>query len=283
MLKKLDYKNMKLVYQHAFCKLIRVSEDGKHNLEPLIFIEDQVNRLTQYLENKYGMNKSSCYRYQNYFEYDDEINTPYIFLYDYPIDSNNKGFITNDLFAKALMVVLELLKLENVTIMGISNGGMIGSLASISKRVSKVIALHAPIFGVPLLQRKKLDLIKKDMYLPERFIYDLSKLYINNKFGFMQENINGFSNLQDICNLDKIIFTNSDIVDEVSKNKLVNYLAYINYHLLGLRSDGIVTFDKEKAEKEGINFIEEKGISHFELGTPNYTNTYYERLVRIKK
>lgn len=283
MLRKLDSKNMKVVYQHAFFKLIRVSDEGKDNLDPIIFIEGQMGCFTQYLENKFAKNKDTCYQYQNYFEYDDEINTPYIFLYDYPIDSNNKGFITNDLFAKALIVALKILNLENVTIMGISNGGMIGALASNSDRVSKVIALHAPIFGVPLLQRDKLDLIKKEMYLPERFIYDLSKLYINNKFGFMQENEKGFSNLQDICDLDKITFTNSDIVDELSKNKLANYLAYMNYLLLGLRSDGIVTFDKERAQKEGINFIEEKGISHFELGTPDYTNTYYEKLVRIKK
>ncbi len=283
MLKELDAKNMKVVYQHAFFKLIRVSEEGKDKLDPIIFIEGQMGCFTQYLENRFSKNKDTCYQYQKYFEYDDAINTPYIFLYNYPINSNHKDIITNDLFAKALMVALEILKLENVTIMGISNGGMIGTLASNSKRVSKVIVLHAPIFGVPLLQRDKLDLIKKEMYLPERFIYDLSKLYINNNFGFMQENKNGFSNLQDICDLDKITFTNSDIVNNISKNKLANYLAYMNYLLLGIRSDGIVTFDKEKVQKEGINFIEEEGISHFELGTPNYTNAYYEKLVRIKK
>ena len=283
MLRKLDAKNMKIVCQHTFFKLIRVSDEGKDKLDPIIFIEGQMGCFTQYLENKYAKNKDTCYQYKKYFEYDDELNTPYIFLYDYPIYDNNKGIITNKLFANALMIVLELLNLENVTIMGISNGGMIGTLTSNSKRVSKVIALHAPIFGVPLLQRDKLDLIKKEMHLPERFVYNMSKLYINSNFGFMQENKDGLSNLQDICDLDKITFTNSNIVDELSNNKLANYLAYMNYLLLGLRSDGIVTFDKEKVQKEGINFIEEKGISHFELGTPNYTTPYYEKLVRIKK
>ena len=283
MLRNLDAKNMKVVYQHAFFKLIRVGEEGKNNLEPIIFIEGQMGCFTQYLENKYNKNVNTCYQYRKYFEYDDEINTPYIFLYNYPINSKDKSLITNALFAKALMVALELLKLENVTIMGISNGGMIGTLASVSKRVSKVIAIHTPIFGVPLLQREKLEAIKKDMYLPEKVIYHLSKLYINDNFGFMQENKNGFNNIQDISNLDKIIFTNSDLIKEESKNKIANYLAYMNYFLLGLRSDGIVTFDKERAQKEGINYIEEKGISHFELGTKEYTTPYYEKLVRAKK
>ncbi len=283
MLRNLDAKNMKVVYQHAFFKLIRVGEEGKNNLEPIIFIEGQMGCFTQYLENKYNKNVNTCYQYRKYFEYDDEINTPYIFLYNYPINSKDKSLITNALFAKALMVALELLKLENVTIMGISNGGMIGTLASVSERVSKVIAIHTPIFGVPLLQREKLESIKKDMYLPEKVIYHLSKLYINDNFGFMQENKNGFNNIQDISNLDKIIFTNSDLIKEESKNKVANYLAYMNYFLLGLRSDGIVTFDKERAQKEGINYIEEKGISHFELGTKKYTTPYYEKLVRVKK
>ena len=283
MLRNLDAKNMKVVYQHEFFKLIRVGEEGKNNLEPIIFIEGQMGCFTQHLENKYNKNASTCYQYQKYFEYDDEINTPYIFLYNYPINSKDKSLITNALFAKALMVALELLNLENVTIMGISNGGMIGTLASVSERVSKVIAIHTPIFGVPLLQREKLEAIKKDMYLPEKVIYHLSKLYINDNFGFMQENKNGFNNIQDISNLDKIIFTNSDLIKEESKNKVANYLAYMNYFLLGLRSDGIVTFDKERAQKEGINYIEEKGISHFELGTKEYTTLYYEKLVRVKK
>ena len=283
MLRNLDAKNMKVVYQHAFFKLIRVGEEGKNNLEPIIFIEGQMGCFTQYLENKYNKNVNTCYQYRKYFEYDDEINTPYIFLYNYPINSKDKSLITNALFAKALMVALELLNLENVTIMGISNGGMIGTLASVSERVSKVIAIHTPIFGVPLLQREKLEAIKKDMYLPEKIIYNLSKLYINDNFGFMQENKNGFNNIQDISNLDKIIFTNSDLIKEESKNKVANYLAYMNYFLLGLRSDGIVTFDKERAQKEGINYIEEKGISHFELGTKEYTTLYYEKLVRVKK
>ncbi len=283
MLRNLNSKNMKVVYQYDFFKLIRVGEEGKNNLDPIIFIEGQMGCFTQYLENKYNKNANSCYQYQKYFVYDDEIHTPYIFLYNYPINSKDKSLITNDLFAKALIRALELLKLENVTIMGISNGGMIGTLASVNKRVSKVIAIHTPIFGVPLLHREKLESIKNDMHLPEKAIYHLSKIYINDNFGFMQENRNGFNNIQDISNLDKIVFTNSDLIAKESKNKIANYLAYMNYFLLGLRSDGIVTFDKERAKKEGINYLEEKGISHFELGNKEYTTPYYEKLVRAKK
>ena len=275
MLKKLDYKNMKLVYQHAFCKLIRVSEDGKHNLEPLIFIEDQVNRLTQYLENKYGMNKNSCYRYQNYFEYDDEKHTPYIFLYDYPLKNVEKSLINNEVLANELKVIFELLKLENITIMGIGNGGMIGTLTSTSKRVKQVIAMHSPIFGIPLLKDSELSKISKEMDLSEKIIYNLTKIYLNDNYGFF--------NIEKVGDLAKIIYTGSDIIQNASNNKLANYLALMYYHLLGYRTDGVVITNQDKIKSMGLNYIEEKGISHFEIGSTDYTNAYYEKLVRKSK
>ena len=56
----------------------------------------------------------------------------------------------------------------------------------------------------------------------------------------------------------------------------------MNYRLLGKYSDGIVTFDMDRVKEEGINFVAENGISHFELGTPQYTMPYYKNLIRKK-
>lgn len=280
MIKRLDSKNMKLVYENSLFKLIRVCEEGKENLDPIIFIEGQMGSFTQYLENKYNKNAETCYQYQKYFEYDDETHTPYIFLYNYPIRNIDKSTITNKLFAKELVDALDALKLENVTIMGISNGGMIGTLASKSDKVSKVLALHSPIFGTPILQRNDLEILKRKMIFLEKWVYYLSKIYINDNYGFMQENRDGFHHIQDISNLDKIIFTGSNIEGINCNSELASFLAHMNYRLLGKYSDGIVTFDMDKVREEGINFVEENRVSHFELGTPNYTTPYYENLIR---
>lgn len=280
MLKKLDPQNMEMVYNHSFYKLVRVAEEGKKDLEPIIFICGQMGHKTQFVESKTGLHKNSCYQYQNFFEYDDEVHTPYIFIYDYPIRLNNKSVISDEVFAKSLENVLNILNLENVTIMGISNGGMIGTLLSKSPRVKEVLALHAPIFGVPLLQREKWEEAKKDMFLPEKMIYLISKLMVNDDFGYMRLMKNGFPNLEDVADLDKVTFTGSNLIEVNSKNKLANYLAYMNYLLLGLPSDGIISYDAEKIKSSGINFVKEEGVSHFELGTPKYTTPYYQRLIR---
>ena len=280
MLKKLNPHNMEVVYAHAFYRLVRVAENGKKDLEPIIFICGQMGHKTQFVESKTGLHKNSCYQYQNFFEYDDEVHTPYIFIYDYPIKINDKSLIADELFARSLENALDFLKLENVTVMGISNGGMIGTLLSKSPRVKEVLALHAPIFGVPLLQREKWDQVKKELHLPEKMIYLISKLMVNDEFGYMRLMKDGFSNLEDVADLDKITFTGSDLTDVNSKNKLANYLAYMNYLLLGIPRDGMVSYDEEKVKSTGINFIKEEGVSHFELGTPNYTTPYYQKLIR---
>ncbi len=282
MLRKLDSNNMQTVYNHAFYKLVRVAEVGKENLDPLIFICGQMSHHTQWIESKTGLHKNSCFQYQNFFEYDDEVHTPYIFIYDYPIRLQDKSIVSDEIFARSLANVLDILKLENVTIMGISNGGMIGTLLSKSPRVKEVLALHAPIFGVPLLQREKWEKVKNDLHLSEKAIYLISKLWVNDEFGYMHLMKDGFPNLEDVANLDKITFTGSDITEVASKSRLANNLAYMNYILLGIKSDGMVSYDAGKIKSTGINFIKEEGVSHFELGTPSYTTPYYKKLIRKK-
>lgn len=279
MLRKLEAKNMKIVWNHPYFKLIRVSDEDKINLKPFIMINGQMEHHIQAIETATKITYPWCYQYCSYYEYDDTIHTPYIFLYDYKIYGINRKNITIEAFATGLEEALESLKLENVDIIGESTGAMIGAMVTQSKRVDKVIALHAPIYGSVGLQSERYNQFIQDMELKEKAVIFALKLLIDEQFGYMQTNKNGFENIQKVVDVSKVLFTTSNILETKSKNALGNYLAELIYKYFELASDGMITFDKERMDKDGLTYEIEEGISHFDMGL-RYTGQYYKRLTK---
>ena len=280
MLRKLEAKNMNVVWNHPYFKLIRVSDEDKTNLKPFIMINGQIEHHIQAIETATKLTYPWCYQYSGYYEYDDSIHTPYIFLYDYPIYGVDRKSITIEAFANGLVDALENLELENVDIMGESTGAMIGTMASKSKRIDNVIALHAPIYGSVGLQSERYNQFVKEMMLKEKAVVLALKILIDEQFGYMQTNKYGFDHIEQIADISKILFTTSNLLETKSKNALGNFLADIIYTYFGLASDGVITFDKERMDKEGLSYEVEHGVSHFDIGSTNYTAQYYKRLTK---
>lgn len=280
MIKNLQAKNMHLVSENQNFKLIRLSEEGKSNLKPLVFINGQMDHRIQAVETFTNITKPWCYQYSGYYQYDDNLHTPYIFLYDYPIHGIDRSKIDLNAFASGLIKSFEELKLSDIDIMSQSCGGMIATLASKNERVDRVVAMHSPIYGSPLLQSEKYKKYLKNMTLAEKTLFALIGILVDENFGFMQNNKYGFSNIEQVGDLSKIIFTTSNISNKSSKNMLGNFIAEIIYKYLGVHSDGVVTYDKERMDSDGLTYVDENNISHFEMGNHNYNNTYYTRYLR---
>ena len=280
MIKNLQAQNMRLVSGTEHFKLIRVSEEDKSNLKPLVLINGQMDHRLQAIETFTNITKPWCYQYSGYYQYDDEIHTPYIFLYDYPIHRVDRSKIDLSTFASGLIKSFEELNLSDIDIMGQSCGGMIATLTSKNERVDKVVAMHSPIYGSPLIQSEEYKKYLKYMATHERMIFDLIGIMVDERFGFMQDNSHGFRNIEEAGDLSKIIFTTSNISDGSSKNMLGNFIAETIYKYLGVYSDGVVTYDKERMDKDGINYIDESSISHFEMGNHDYNNKYYTKYLR---
>lgn len=277
MIRNLKPRNMRLISGNEYFKLIRVSEEQKSNLKPLIFINGQMDHHLQAIETATNITKPCCYQYSGYYQYDDSIHTPYIFLYDYPIYEIDKSKIDLNAFSSKLIKIFEELNLSDIDLMGQSCGGMIATLASKSDRVDKVIAMHAPIYGSPLINKEQYNSLLKYMNLREKTLFRLISLIVDESFGFMQDNSKGFRNIEEISDLSKIIFTTSDISNGDSKNILANFIAQTIYKYFGLKNDGVITYDKEKMESDGIKYVEEEAISHFEMANKDYNNQYYKK------
>lgn len=282
MLKKLEAKNMQVVYEYPLFKLIRVSDNDKTNLKPLILINGQMEHHIQAIETATNITKSGCYQYSGYYLYDDEIHTPYIFVYDYPIYFLNRKTVTNEAFAYGLINALKSLKLGDVDILGESNGGMIAILASTSELVDKVIALHSPIYGSPCLEISEYEKMLKSLNLTEKILFRIIKLITDPQFGYMALNKKGFDNIAKISDLNKILITTSSLIKKSSNNMLANKLAYMHYNYLEKETDGIITFDLDRLNSDGINYELETGISHFSINSYKYTSKYYSYLTRKK-
>lgn len=280
MIKNLQPQNMRLVSGNEYFKLIRVSEEDKTNLKPLVLINGQMDHHCQKIEARTQVTKPWCYQYASYYQYDDQIHTPYIFIYDYPIYRVDRSKIDLNLFARSLISSFEELKLSDIDIMGQSCGGMIAALTSKNERVDKVITLHSPIHGTPLLQSEEYHKYLKQMKLNEKALFALIKLITDENFGFMHDNKIGFEEIDKVCDLSKVIFVNSDIKEGTSKSKIGNLIATTIYKYLGIPTDGIVTYDEVRMIQEGLNYIKEKDVSHFEMGNREYNTKYYKKYLR---
>lgn len=191
-------------------------------------------------------------------------------FYDYSILSKDKSQYNTKNFAENLLCALEKAHIGDVDLVTESYGGLIGTYATKSPLINKVVAIHPPILGTPLADKKMMEYAIKHLELEQRLISRIINIVVNNEYGFEQENSLGIydKKLAAVADLTKLIVVSSSINATEEKNTLVKKLYSLILELTGKESDGVVIFDKKDLEKLGIPYIEEDNHpSHFDAGS----------------
>lgn len=282
-MKKLESKDLQLLYQDSVGRFYLVGEATKTDRKPIIFINDQLEHRLQAFETATNITKNSCFRYRGTYEYDDKVHTPYIWVYDYPIHDGHKGIYSTELFTTSLCEAIKNSQLDNVDIMGIGVGGIIGIQASSSTLVDRVVAIHPPILSSPLANNELF--IWKYLNWKHRMTAVALNLIIDSEFAFQLENGTGFKSLEHEADLDKVKVVGSSIYGLSKLSGIEKELSELVYLFSGLPNDGIVCFEPERLMRRGFDVIVDKEpVSHLKLANnTDYTNDIYKELLLRKK
>lgn len=282
-MKKLESKNLNLLYKDGVCRFYCVGEATKTDKKPIVFINGQLDHRLQAMETATNATKKSCFQYSWYYEYDDQVHTPYIWVYDYPIYKGHKNIYSTDLFTISLYEALKQNKLSDVDIMGQSVGGIIGMKASRSELVDKVVAIHPPIQSSPLANKALIR--SKYLTWKQKMIAIGLNIIVDDQFAFQQENATGYPKLEHEINLDKIKVTGSSIYGLSHLSGIEKEFSDFVYYLSGMPNDGVVCFDSEILRSRGFDVIvDEKPVSHLRMSNnTSYTGKLYQDLILRKK
>lgn len=191
-------------------------------------------------------------------------------FYDYSVFKKDKGQFNTKNFSGNLLEALHKASVGEVDLVTESYGGLIGAYASSSPLIHKVVAIHPPILGTPLADKRMIEYAIKHLELKQRLIARLINIVVNNEYGFEKENSLGIYNnkIKDATDLTKLIVVGSTIDYEHEKNEIAKKLYSLILKLTGKQSDGVVIFDKEELKRLGISYIEEdNNLSHFDAGS----------------
>lgn len=281
-MEKLSSKNLNLLFSDGIGRFYCVGAKDSLDKKPIVFINGQMDHRLQAMETFTNATKSSCYQYSWYYQYDQEVHTPYIWVYDYPIYQGNKEKYDSYLFTSSLLNAIANCGLENVDIMGQSVGGIMGMRASTSSSVDRVVAVHPPILSSPLANKELI----RSLYLDwKRKILALGlDLLVDDQFGFQKENASGYSVLEREVDLHKIKVVGSSIYGMSHLSGIERYFSDFVYYLTGKENDGVICWDKKELEERGFAVVEdEQPVSHLAMSNNfGYTNGLYEKFL-IKK
>lgn len=201
-------------------------------------------------------------------------------FYDYPLSGNKRMYSTEN-FAKNLTICLDEAKLENVTLITESAGGLIGAYASKSPRIQKVIAIHPPVLGTPLADGRLLENPKLNYTAEEKMLIFIIRHIVNRDYGFERDNLNGL--VLSKADLDKLIVLSSKLNRETEKNQMLVRLYDLIIKTTGLKTDGVVVYDPKKLAQLGIKYLEnEPELNHIDANSREYLADVYKRRRVIK-
>ena len=202
-------------------------------------------------------------------------------FYDYPLWGKKSEYNIEN-FAKNLQDALEEAKLENVTLVTESAGGLIGAYATSNPRIKKVVAIHPPIIGTPLADASKMASMIEEKTREDKMLLGLLNIIVNTNYGFEHDNYNGVN--LDKIDLDKLLVVSSKLNKLTEKNKVAIKTHDLIYKATGLESDGVVVYDQDTLSRLGIKYLEnEVELNHFDAGSKKYINDVYTRTRRLGK
>lgn len=265
----INFRNGKIRYKVNELGSLYVDEKKlSDNVQPIIYIGGQMEHRGHIIEQSgYTSDKN-----HNLFTGS--------WMYEYSTVSSNKQEINSKNFSENLLQALKEAHLGNVILVTHSHGGLVGSYASKSELIDKVICFHSPLLGTPLanldIEKCKL-LLQKYQYLLSKLI----KLVTNAEYGFQTDNFHGITNLDEV-DLNKILMIGNYIDINNENNKLILAAYEIIFSLTNYKSDGVVIFEPELFEHMGINYLQsEEHINHLKSSDSEYIKNTLSRVLKI--
>jgi len=213
-----------------------------NNEQPIIYVGGQMDHRGHVLEKSSYTNDIKHNLYTGSW------------MYEYPVFSNSKDQINAKNFSENLIASLREAKLSKVILLTHSHGGIVGSYASKSDLVEKVICVHSPLLGTPLANPNYFNSYKELLTKSQQLILKLMKVIVNSKYGFQQDNFYGLDLNQ--VDLNKIIAVGNYLDLDSEQNKVMLETFELIRKVTGYRSDGVVIFEPSEFEIQGINYIQ---------------------------
>lgn len=269
-------KKLDLIYQDNFGRFYQAGLSGKR---PIVFIDGQMDPKIQYVINTLGINQKEG---KNFY-YDEHYHTPYIWVYDCDITGNDLG-TTNETFAASVYRGMQEAKLNDIDVLGFSNGGTIALLCSNYDCVARVLSVHPSIQGSFLVNPKDLlERLDNPTLFTQVFLRGLDA-FLTQNFGYMQENGELLKDFVKKIIKEKVFITNADITKTENSEihfKFGKYLAMLGLEAYGLLSDGVVVVDEEYLKNNGIQYLMNNNYAHFNMNKENIAKDY--QLLLTKK
>lgn len=272
----IDYKKDKKRYIINSLGSLYIDENKLTNNErPIIYIGDQIEHRWHILEQT-GKTLDPGH---NMFTGS--------WMYDYPINIENKELIKASNFADNLASSLEEANLSDVDFITYGYGGNIAALLTKNERVHNVYAIHPPLLGTPLAKPKIFNHYKKILNFDDKLCVLILKMIVNYNYGFQKDKYNGID-LDDI-DLNKLIVIGNSINPRKEKGYIKSLYNLIMLHT-GFENDGVVIFDQSLFNNLGIQHEKEvNSLNYFKsLSKESLSNakrlskSYKYSTIRIK-
>lgn len=300
---KLLNKNVKYLCDSddGVMSLYAVNDSQSKGTKPIIFIRGHAGRYTVNTKRilDYAPINDKLIKQHEGFYYDDTIHFPIIAEYSYKdnmqrgLKNYNKAEITTERFANAIVECLEKQDLNNVDIVGASVGANVGMLCSTSDRVDR-ISIVSPTIPYTYFADIEFLTEKKNKSLLGFIVYCISKIYLDQEYGFVSDMNDSFREVEPLKNRidsEKIFIDAGAVTQIMGQNIVGRILEYSNVIMArlveketGMTSDGAVVTDADYYSQLGVSYCISPDNYHVYCDQKEYIlKRAYYNLEKVKK
>lgn len=299
---KLINKNVKLFTDDSegIMSLYAVGEGEYNGQKPIIFIRGHAGKWTvntkKVLDNAPA--DSMLVKQHEGFWYDDDIHYPFIAEFSYKdnvekgLKTFDKSYLTTQRFADSITEILDDTELTDVDVIGASVGANVAMLTSKSDRIDRV-SVVSPTMPYTFLADIDFLTQQKNKSLVDFALYLISKIYLDQEYGFVKDMNNGFRDAEHVKTLiePSKVFIDAGKVDRIKSRQIGNMILEMGMLLsahpikktTGLYSDGAVVNDPEYFEQLGVQYEMNDDNYHVYCDQKEYIlKRAYKNLSRIK-
>lgn len=299
---KLINKNVRHIYDadDHIMSLYSVKSEGTTGKKPIIFIRGHAGKWTvntkKILDN--APKNDKLVKQHEGFWYDENIHQPFIADFAYK-DNMEKGLydydkhsITTKAFADSISKMIDEIDLKNVDIVGASVGGSVAMLTTTNPNVSRV-SVVSPV--VPYSLIADIDTLTKikNASVMNHILYLVSKIYMDQEFGFVQDMGKNFKDANHVKPLidESKIFINAGSVDKVHSRNIVGMIlekgiitsANAIAKATGKLSDGAIVTDTDYYDQLGVQYEITDDAYHVYCDVEEYLlKRAYQNLDKVK-
>ena len=287
--------------KEGIMSLYAVGKKDYQGEKPIIFIRGHAGKWTvntkKFLDN--APKNFRLVKQHEGFWFDESVHYPFIAEYSYKdnmergIQQYDKSALTTGKFATSTVEILEKKDLKEVDIIGASEGANVAMLMSTSDRVDRV-SVVAPIMPYTFFADMDYLLLSKNKCLISKLLYYISKIYLDQEYGFVKDMNYAFRDAEVVKNLidSSKIFIDAGKVDRIQYDSIDHLIGSIfmlisSYPIrkeTGLYSDGAIVNDPSYFEKLGVQYQMNNDTYHIYCDQKEYIlKRAYNNLSKINQ